>query len=687
MTESYSLNPENPLLDLSGLPRFAEIEADQIESALDAALAQSRAKIEAVESQCPTASWASVASELQDIEEYLERVWAPVSHLNAVRDNTAFRAAVEACLPKLSQFHSEVGQNLNLYEGYRKIANNPDFGDLPAARKKVVKNALRDFRLSGAELEGDARERFREIVSELSMHCNRFDQNLLDATDHWCLDILEDNDLQGLPQSAIDLARKTAEDASLPGWRFSLQAPSYIPFMMFCENRILRKTMYEAYVTRASDTGPDAGQFDNGSLMVQILALRAEMASLLGFTDYAQYALEDRMADSVQEVGEFLQTLAGRAKEAATEELDTLRRFALTEHGEQNLEAWDIAFYSEKLKQSLYAFSDEEIRPYFPLPRVLEGLFFVTEKLFGVKVREASCASTWHDDVQFFELLNDDGSVRGCFFLDLYARSHKRGGAWMADCISRRRLPDSGIQNPVAFLTCNFIPPVGAKPSLLTHDDVVTLFHEFGHGLHHLLTQVDEPAVSGISGVPWDAVELPSQFLENWCWETEALNQISGHYETGERLPSALLERMRGARNFQSAMQMLRQIEFSVFDMALHEGSPSTSVEELQARIDAVRKEVAVLIPPAFNRFQNSFSHIFAGGYAAGYYSYKWAEVLSADAFSRFEEAGIFDEQSGRDFVRLVLESGGVNEPLENFVAFRGRPPEIDALLRHSGLA
>ena len=686
MTESYSLNSDNPLLDLSGLPRFAEIGADQVESALDAALAQSRAKIEAVESQCPTASWASVASEMQDIEEYLERVWAPVSHLNAVRDNTAFRAAVEACLPKLSQFHSEVGQNLNLYEGYRKIANAPDFDDLPAARKKVVKNALRDFRLSGAELEGDARERFREIVSELSTLCNRFDQNLLDATDHWCLDILEENDLQGLPQSAIDLARKTAEDASLPGWRFSLQAPSYIPFMTFCENRILRETMYEAYVTRASDTGPDAGQFDNGSLMVQILALRAEMASLLGFADYAQYALEDRMADSAQEVGEFLQTLAGRAKEAATEELDTLRRFALTEHGEQNLEAWDIAFYSEKLKQSLYAFSDEEIRPYFPLPRVLEGLFFVTEKLFGVKVRETSCASAWHDDVQFFELLNDDGSVRGCFFLDLYSRSHKRGGAWMADCISRRRLPDSGIQNPVAFLTCNFIPPIGDKPSLLTHDDVVTLFHEFGHGLHHLLTQVDEPAVSGISGVPWDAVELPSQFLENWCWETEALNQISGHYETGERLPSALLERMRGARNFQSAMQMLRQIEFSVFDMALHEGSPSTSVEELQARIDAVRKEVAVLIPPTFNRFQNSFSHIFAGGYAAGYYSYKWAEVLSADAFSRFEEEGIFDEQSGRDFVRLVLESGGVNEPLENFAAFRGRPPEIDALLRHSGL-
>jgi len=686
LSESRLLNAENPLLDLSGLPCFSKIDAGQVESALDAALAQSREKILAVESHCATASWASVASELQDIEEYLERVWAPVSHLNAVRDSEAFRVAVEACLPKLSGFHSEVGQNLKLYDGYQKIANGDDFGDLSAARRKVVNNALRDFRLSGAELKGDARERFREIVSDLSTLSNRFDQNLLDATDHWFLDIEHENDLQGLPQSAVDLARKTAKDASVSGWRFSLQAPSYIPFMMFCENRMLREKMYEAYVTRASDAGPDAGRFDNGPLMVQILSLRAEMASLLGFAHYAQYALEGRMAGSAQEVGEFLRTLAGCAKDAATKELEELREFASAQYGQDDLEAWDIAFYSEKFKQSLYAFSDEEIRPYFPLPKVLEGLFFVAEKLFGVKVQKAACASIWHEDVQFFELVNNDGCVRGCFFLDLYARAHKRGGAWMADCIGRRRLADGGIQNPAAFLTCNFIPPVGDKPSLLTHDDVVTLFHEFGHGLHHLLTQVDEPGVAGINGVPWDAVELPSQFLENWCWETEALNQISGHYQTGEPLPSELLERMRGARNFQSAMQMLRQIEFSVFDMALHEGAPSASTEDIKARLDAVRKEVAVLFPPAFNRFQNSFSHIFAGGYAAGYYSYKWAEVLSADAFSRFEEEGIFDEKSGRDFVRLVLESGGVNEPLENFTAFRGRPPEINALLRHSGL-
>ena len=456
--------------------------------------------------------------------------------------------------------------------------------------------------------------------------------------------------------------------------------------MMFCENRSLRQKMYEAYVTRASDQGPDAGQFDNGPLMVRILRLRAEMASLLEFAHYAQYALEGRMAGSAEEVSTFLRTLADCAKAAGAEELESLRHFALEEYGEENLEAWDIAFYSEKLKQSLYSFSDEAIRPYFPLPKVLEGLFFVARKLFGVTVRKAVCVSPWHEDVQYFELLNEDGSVRGCFFLDLYARAHKRGGAWMADCIARRRLADGSIQSPAAFLTCNFIPPVGDKPSLLTHDDVVTLFHEFGHGLHHLLTQVDEPAVAGINGVPWDAVELPSQFLENWCWETEALNKISGHYETGEPLPAELLERMRGARNFQSAMQMLRQIEFSAFDMALHEAEPITSAAEIQARLDAVRKDVAVLIPPDFNRFQNSFSHIFAGGYAAGYYSYKWAEVLSADAFSRFEEHGIFDEQSGRDFVQNVLASGGVNEPLENFTAFRGRAPTIDALLRHSGL-
>ena len=513
------------MLFRSGLPRFAAIDASQIESAVDETLAKSRAQIKVLEERADGATWESLASELQDIEEHLERVWSPVSHLNAVKDSEAFRAAVDACLPKLSAFHTEVGQNLKLYSGYKQIAADDGFAGLSAARQKIIKNAVRDFRLSGAELEGDARKRFGEIASELSSLTNKFDQNLLDATDGWFLDVKAEADLQGLPQSAMDLARAAAKEAGLEGWRFSLQAPSYVPFMMFCENRALREKMYEAYVTRASELGPNAGKFDNGPLMVKILALRAEMAALLGYPNYAQYALEDRMATSAGEVSEFLSRLAEHARQAAQQELDDLRAFAKSAHAEDELKAWDIAFYSEKLKQSLYAFSDEEIRPYFPLPKVLDGLFHVTEKLFGVKVQKAKAESLWHDDVQFFELLNDDGSVRGCFYLDLFARAHKRGGAWMADCIGRRRLKNGDIQNPAAFLTCNFIPPVGDKPSLLTHDDVVTLFHEFGHGLHHLLTKVDEPSVAGISGVPWDAVELPSQFMENWCWETEEIGR------------------------------------------------------------------------------------------------------------------------------------------------------------------
>tara|TARA_Y100000385_G_scaffold221751_1_gene231490 strand:+ start:133 stop:2193 length:2061 start_codon:yes stop_codon:yes gene_type:complete len=676
----------NPLLDLSGLPRFAEIDAAQIEPALDQTLRECRQKITQIESACDHPTWDSVAAKIQDIEEHLERVWAPVSHLNAVSDSEAFRAAVEVCLPKLSDFSTELGQNLTLFNGYKKLSRSAEFELLSDARKKVIKNAIRDFRLSGAELQGDARDRFREISSELSSLSNKFDQNLLDATDQWVLDITDEADLRGLPQSALDLAYENAKSASTEGWRFTLQAPSYIPFMMFCESRMLRERMYEAYVTRASELGPNAGAFDNSALLVKIVALRDEMATLLEFETYADYALEGRMASSANEVSDFLQNLADCSKKTALEEMRALHDFALSEYDQEDLKAWDIAFYSEKLKQSCFDFSDEEIRPYFPLPKVLDGLFFITEKLFGIKIHKSDGKSLWHEDVQFFELLNSDESIRGCFYLDLYARPHKRGGAWMSDCIGRRRLPDDAIQKPVAMLTCNFTPPVGGNPSLLTHDDVVTLFHEFGHGLHHLLTQVDESSVAGINGVPWDAVELPSQFLENWCWETEALNKISGHFETGAPLPPDLLDRMRGARNFQSAMQMLRQIEFSVFDMTLHDNQRIRAPEDIQNILDEVRNRVAVLEAPAFNRFQNSFSHIFAGGYAAGYYSYKWAEVLSADAYSRFEEDGIFDAASGQDFLRSVLETGGVNEPLDNFTTFRGRPPSIDALLRHSGL-
>jgi oligopeptidase A len=456
--------------------------------------------------------------------------------------------------------------------------------------------------------------------------------------------------------------------------------------MMFSDRRELRQQMYEAFVTRASDTGPDGGRWDNGELMVQILALRSEMVQLLGFASFADYALADRMATSVAEVNGFLDDLVGRTRALAQRELDELRDYVLNVHGLTALEAWDIPYYAEKLKQSRYAFNDEDVRPYFPLPRVLEGLFDVAHRLFGVTVKSATVEQVWHPDVSFFHILDADGELRGRFFLDLYARKHKRGGAWMADCIGRCRIGLGALQVPAAFLTCNFPPPVDGEPSLLAHDDVVALFHEFGHGLHHLLTQVDELAVAGINGVPWDAVELPSQFLENWCWEGAALAGIAGHYQTGEPLPAKLLGRMRGARNFQSALQMVRQLEFSVFDLGLHGQEAPATVAAIQQALDQVRARVAVIEPPSYNRFQNSFSHIFAGGYAAGYYSYKWAEVLSADAFGRFQEEGIFNAACGADFLHLILEAGGVNEPLENFVAFRGREPTVDALLHQAGL-
>ena len=686
MSNQDSPLTDNPLLDLSGLPRFRQIEPSLVEPALDAVLHQHRLQIQALESQADDAGWESFAEPLQGMEEQLERVWSPVSHLNAVRDSQELRTAVDACLPKISAFQSEVGQNRALYRGYHRIADSSGFAGLSAARRKVVQNALRDFRLAGAELKGSPRERFREIVTELASLANRFEQNLLDATDHWVLDLDETADLAGLPDSVVELAREAASAAGCPGWRFSLQAPFYLPFMMFSEHRRLRRQMYEAYVTRASEVGPDAKRFDSGDLMVEILTRRGEMARLLGFASYAEYALQDRMAGSPQEVSDFLERLTACTRPAAQVEFDELREFASSTHSHDDLQAWDIPYYSEKLKQSRFAFSDEQVRPYFPLPRVLEGLFAVTEKLFDIRAVKAECEHTWHEDVQFFELRDHTGVARGCFFLDLYARAHKRGGAWMADCIGRRRLADGALQLPAAFLTCNFMPPVGDKPSLLTHDDVVTLFHEFGHGLHHLLTQVDEAAVAGISGVPWDAVELPSQFLENWCWAPEALVAISGHYQTGKPLPDDLLDKLRGARNFQCALQMLRQLEFSIFDMAVHGAESLSTAQAIQQTLDTVREKIAVVRTPAWNRFQNSFSHIFAGGYAAGYYSYKWAEVLSADAFSRFEEDGIFDPRCGRDFLQLILESGGVNDPLDNFIAFRGREPSVEALLRHNGL-
>ncbi|KAA3621587.1 MAG: M3 family peptidase [Proteobacteria bacterium] len=676
----------NPLLDVSGLPRFNDIRTEHIEPAVDAVLEANTRRVARIEKLGDSANWENFVAPLEDIEDNLDKVWAPVSHLNAVMDSEALRRVHDACLAKLTAYHAEMGQNEGLYRGFKAIAEGPEFDALDDAKKKVIENALRDFRLAGVTLQGDERRRFREISERLAELSNRFGHNLLDATDAWSMRVEDPAEVAGLPESALDLARQEADAHGEQGWRFTLQAPSFIPFITYAENRDLRRQLYEAYVTRASDIGPDSGRFDNAETMREILALRKEEAALLGFDNYAEYSLETKMASSVEEVESFLLDLARRSLPQGRAELAELREFASKEYGAESVEAWDLAYYSEKLKECKYEISQEALRPWFPLPRVLDGMFAVVNQLFGMVVRPVHGVQLWNDSVRFFEIVDADGETRGRFYLDLYARERKRGGAWMADCVTRRRRVD-GVQTPVAFLVCNFTPPVGDKPALLTHDEVTTLFHEFGHGLHHMLTRVDEAPVSGINGVAWDAVELPSQFMENWCWERESLDMISGHFESGEPLPSVMLEKLRAGRNFQAAMQMLRQVEFSLFDLRLHSVHDPASGATIQSVLDQVREEVAVMIPPAFNRFPNSFSHIFGGGYAAGYYSYKWAEVLSADAFSRFEENGIFDPDTGRSFLVNILEAGGTRDAIELFVAFRGREPDVSALLRHSGLA
>ena len=678
---------ENPLLDLTGLPRFAEIEPHHVEPALDALLAENRAQIKKLATQSDRADWKDFVVPLVLIEERLDRLWATVSHLNAVCDSEDLRRAYEAALEKRTTYQTEVSQNRDLFAGFKRINESGELDRLDLAKQKTVSNAIRDFRLGGVELEGTARQRFAEIATELAAFSNRFEQNLLDATDGWHLDLTAEPDLEGLPESARALARQTAELAGIEGWRFTLQAPAFIPFMMFSSRRELRREMYHAYVTRASDCGPNAGRWDNSVVMDRILELRSEQATLLGYDQYVDYALVTRMATTSANVQIFLDDLVDRTRSRARKDFDELAKFIAQEAPDTELEAWDLPYWSERLRQSQYQFSQEEVRPYFPLPRVLEGMFDVVRPLFGIVVRPAAATpQVWHPDAMFFEILDDAATVRGQFYLDAYARTNKRGGAWMADCIGRYRKPDGSLQTPVALLTCNFSPPVDDKPSLLTHEDVLTLFHEFGHGLHHMLTKVDEPAVAGINGVPWDAVELPSQFLENWCWERAALDLISGHFESGQRLPAELLQNLRDARNFQSGLQMVRQLEYSVFDLRLH-SDETPGKQSIQDVLDEVRRDVAVVQPPSFNRFQHSFSHIFAGGYAAGYYSYKWAEVLSADAFGRFEEQGLFDRDSGKEFLTEILEQGGVRDPLAMFVAFRGREPSVDTLLRHLGLA
>ena len=677
---------DNPLFSMTGLPPFSAIKPAHIEPAVKAAIALCREKVEQVLNDNTAYTWDNLVAPLEESDDKLGRIWSPVGHLNGVLNSDELRVAYEACLPLLSEYGTWVGQNKALYQAYQQIADSNDFASLDDVKQKVITDSLRDFKLSGIALTDEQQQRYGEISKRLSELGSKFSNNVLDATSGWSKLVTDVSDLAGLPDSAIEAAQHGAKEKDLEGYLLTLEFPSYLPVITYADNRELRAEVYEAFATRASDQGPHAGKWDNSDIIDETLALRHELAQLLGFASYADKSLATKMAQDPSQVVNFLEDLAQKSKPQAQQDLDQLLEFAKTECGATEIEAWDLTYYSEKLKQHTYAISDEELKPYFPQDKAVSGLFEVVSRLYGLTIVEQTEIDTWHKDVKFYNISDVNGQHRGSFYLDLFAREHKRGGAWMDDCLARRITSDKTLQNPVAYLTCNFNKPVGDKPALFTHNELVTLFHEFGHGLHHMLTQVDIGAVSGINGVPWDAVELPSQFLENWCWQEEALSFISGHYQTGEPLPKDMLDKLLAARNYHSAMQMIRQLEFSLFDFRLHlEFDPKQGAQVAQVLAD-VRQKYSVIQPPAFNRFQHGFSHIFAGGYAAGYYSYKWAEVLSADDFSKFEQDGIFNRETGLSFMQNILEMGGSKEPMELFKNFMGREPQVDALLRHSGI-
>ena len=680
--------PLNPLLDFSGLPRFSELKPEHVTPAIDQLLAEGRATVAAVTHAAPT--WDAFVAPLEDVNERIARAWGQVAHLHAVMDSPQLREAYNANLPKLTEYWTELGQNEQLFSTYKKLRASAEFERLPPPRKTVVEHALRDFRLGGAELPPEKKPRFAEVQAELARLGAKFAENLLDATNAYSIAVGEER-TRGIPEDVLEAAREAAKKDGKEGWKFNLHAPSYMPVMQYADDRKLRETMYHEGATRASEFGKP--EWDNTPLIARIVVLRRELAQLLGFGNYAEYSLVPKMARSPAEVLAFLEDLARRARPYAERDVEELRDYARSALGLESLEAWDLAYASEKLRAARYAFSDQEVKQYFPEDVVLSGLFRVAQTLYGLRIAPAS-APLWHPDVRFFEIRDAGGALVGQFYLDLYARETKRGGAWMDDAITRRRTP-GGIQTPVAYLNCNFSAPVGGKPALFTHDEVLTLFHEFGHGLHHLLTRIEDLGVSGISGVEWDAVELPSQFMENFCWEWDVLRHMTRHVPDGEMsglpLPHALFDRMIAAKNFQSGLAMLRQIEFAVFDMRLHSDFDPAAGKSVLDLLREVRSRIAVLHPPAYNRFPNTFSHIFGGGYAAGYYSYKWAEVLSADAYSAFEEAsatsGVLDPKTGERFREEILAVGGSRPAAESFRAFRGREPSVDALLRHNGMA
>jgi oligopeptidase A len=680
------MDNNNPLLTQSPLPKFSDIQPEYIEPALKTIIAANRERLTQLLNETSSYTWDNLLAPLEEMDDTLSKMWSPVSHLHAVMESESLRAAYNACLPLLTEYHTELVQNEKLYKAINSIKESPEYHTLNTAQKKSIDNDLRDIRLAGVSLPPQNKAQYAELQKQLSKLCTQFSENILDATGAWTLHITNKEAVLGMPDSALKIAEQNALQRDLTGWVFTLDYASYSSVMKYLADRELRWLMYEAHVTRASDQGPNAGRFDNTAIMEDIIKTRHKLATLLGFNNFAEYSLATKMADTPERVLRFLYDLVEKSKKTAEKELHELQQFAHQLDGIEQLEAWDLAYYTEKLRQTKYALSQEDLRAYFPVNKVLTGLFTITNKLYNIKIIERFDVDTWHPQVKFFEVRDGKDQLRGYFYIDLYARAHKREGAWMDECRNRRRLADGSIQHPTAFLTCNFTRPVDNKPALLTHEDVQTLFHEFGHVLHHILTQVDYSSVSGINGVPWDAVEFPSQFFEFWCFEKEALAFISAHEETGECIPDTLYNKLIAAKNFQSGMQMLRQLEFALFDFRLHFEYDPNKTPAVQSVLDDVRKQVSVLNTPRLNRFQHSFSHIFSGGYAAGYYSYKWAEVLSADAFELFEQKGIFDTASGQAFLTNILEKGGVYDPMELYVAFRGREPTIDALIKYSGL-
>lgn len=698
----------NPLLDFSGLPRFMDIKPEHIAPAVEELLHDCREVIARVRAAAALPTWQDFVQPMVDANERLSRAWGQISHLNAVMNSPELREAYNANLPSITQYYAELSQDQVLFEKFKQLRNSDEFGDLSRARKKIVENQLRDFRLGGAELAPEKKARFMRIQEELSALSAKFSDNLLDATNDFFLLIENENELSGIPEDALHAAKEAAEKdpaISISGWKFTLHAPSYLPVMQYADHRALRENMYRAYVTRASEIDSLAhgtSNWDNMPLINKILQLRHEEAKLLGFDCYAEVSLAPKMAESPRQVLDFLGELAAKARPYAERDLAELKQFAAAKLGLERLESWDLAYASEKLRMERYAFSDQEVKQYFPENKVLPGMFKLVEALYGISITQVASSSNiqcWYPDVKFFDIHDAKGDLVGQFYIDLYARQSKRGGAWMDDAITRRRIElrgagKSAIQTPVAYLTCNFSAPVTIdgrlRPALFTHDEAIVLFHEFGHGLHHLLTQVEDLGVSGINGVEWDAVELPSQFMENFCWEWDVLSHMTAHVDSGAPLPRELFDKMLAAKNFQGGLHTLRQIEFALFDMHLHYDFDSHGEKTVLQLLEEIRSQVAVVIPPAFNRFPNSFSHIFAGGYAAGYYSYKWAEVLSADAYSLFEESGtdqVVNAKTGERFRNEILAVGGSRPALESFIAFRGREPRIDALLRHSGMA